>query len=145
MKSKELKAYNLPSDDVLINQIDAKPRYLFVILFLLGILSFGLKFPPIYGVMSITLAIILLLYTPKVTLMEFYNDYLVIYNKADKNNCVLIYYDEVSSWYYAWGGRKDYLYIELEDGSTEKIEAFSKTIFESNMNRHLRDKRKKSK
>ncbi|MBR4421358.1 MAG: hypothetical protein IKS69_02380, partial [Erysipelotrichaceae bacterium] len=75
-------------------------------------------------------------------LMEFFQDYLVIYNKADKNSCVLIYYDEISSWYYTWSANRDYLYIELENGTVEKIEAFSKTLFETDMNRFVRTKKK---
>ena len=65
-----------------------------------------------------------------------------MFNKADKSSCVLIYYDEISSWYYTWSANRDYLYIELENGSTEKIEAFSKTVFEANMNRFVRGKKK---
>jgi hypothetical protein len=81
---------------------------------------------------------------PKVILMEFYSDYLVMYNKADKDNCVLIYYDEIASWHYVWGANRDYLCIELSDGSEEIIEAFSKSLFEGNMNRFLKDKHRKN-
>ena len=56
---------------------------------------------------------------------------------------MLIYYEDITSWYYAWGANHDYLYIELADGSKERIEAFSRSIFESNMNRFLKDKKRK--
>ena len=84
-------------------------------------------------------------FMPKVVLMQFFSDFLVMYNKADKNTCELIYYEDVVSWHYAWSANRDYLYIELKDGQTERIEAFSKTIFEYNMNRFLKAKHKKSK
>jgi hypothetical protein len=32
----------------------------------------------------------------------------------------------------------------MEDGTTEKIEAFSKTLFEAQMNRFLKDKHRKA-
>ena len=107
-------------------------------------LSFMFKLPIAYGVTMIIVSLCAIAYMPRVVLMEFYQDYLVLYNRADKNNCVLIYYDEVSSWYYSWSANRDYLYIELENGNVEKIEAFSKTIFESTMNRFMRDKRRKN-
>lgn len=144
MKSKELKTYNLPKDDMVVAQIDAKPNSLFIFVILIGVLSFMFKLPIAYGVTMIIVSLCAIAYMPRVVLMEFYQDYLVLYNRADKNNCVLIYYDEVSSWYYSWSANRDYLYIELENGNVEKIEAFSKTIFESTMNRFMRDKRRKN-
>lgn len=142
MKSKELKAYNLPGEDLLISRIDAKPNLIFTLFIILGILSFFFNISFFYGAALILLSINAMIFMPKVTLIEFFQDYFVIYNKADKNRCVMIYYDEVSSWYYSWSTNRDYLYIELEDGSIERIEAFSKTLFESNMNRFLKDKKK---
>ena len=144
MKSKELKTYNLPKDDMVVAQIDAKPNSLFIFVILIGVLSFMFKLPVAYGVTMIIVSLCAIAYMPRVVLMEFYQDYLVLYNRADKSNCVLIYYDEVSSWYYSWSANRDYLYIELENGNVEKIEAFSKTIFESTMNRFMRDKRRKN-
>ena len=145
MRSKELKTYNLPAEDVLISSINAKPNFLFCLLIILGIMSYFLDIPFFYGATLIGLSLVVLIFTPKVTMMEFYQNYLVMYNKADRNSCVLIYYDEVASWHYTWSTNRDYLNIELEDGSVERIEAFSKTLFESNMNRFLKDKKKTGK
>ena len=116
----------------------------FVIMIMIGLFSFIASFPKVYGFILIGFSICALIYMPRVLLMEFYNEYLVVYNKADKNNCVLIYYEDITSWYYSRGASHDYLYIELSDGRLEKIDAFSKSIFESNMNRFLKDKRRKS-
>lgn len=142
MKSKELKVHNLPGEDLLISRIDAKPNLIFTLFIILGVMSFFLNISFFYGAALILLSINAMIFMPKVTLIEFFQDYFVIYNKADKNRCVMIYYDEVSSWYYSWSTNRDYLYIELEDGSIERIEAFSKTLFESNMNRFLKEKKK---
>ena len=144
MKSKELKTYNLPEDSPVIAQIDAKPNFLFTIMIMLGLFSFIASFPKIYGIILISFSVCALIYMPRVLLMEFYNEYLVAYNKADKNNCVLIYYEDITSWYYSRGASHDYLCIELSDGREEKIEAFSKSIFESNMNRFLKNKNRKN-
>ena len=142
MKSKELKTHNLPVDIFPISKIDAKPDVLFILLILLGLFSFTLHITSFYGITIILTSLCVLLFMPKVRLMEFFQEYLVMYNKADKNSCVLIYYDEIASWYYTWSANRDYLYIELENGSVEKIEAFSKTLFEANMNRFVREKKK---
>ncbi len=142
MKSKELKTYNLPEDNPVIAEIDAKPNFLFWILILMGLFSFLTSFPKVYGIILIGFSLCALIYMPRVVLMEFFQDYLVAFNKADKNNCVLIYYEDIASWHYSRGASRDYLCIELVNGTTEQIEAFSKSVFESNMNRFLKDKRK---
>lgn len=145
MKSKELMVYNLPDNTPMIGEIDAKPTLLFVLFLVLGSLSFLTNIPIQYSVMIIIVSLFAIIFMPKVVLMQFFSDFLVMYNKADKNTCELIYYEDVVSWHYSWSANRDYLYIELKDGQTEKIEAFSKTIFEYNMNRFLKTKRKKSK
>lgn len=141
MKSKELKTYNLPSDSFFISEINAKPTVLFLLITFVGFVS--LFFNSVPKVFSITITIvgfICVCLMPRVVLIEFYNDYMVLYNKADKNTCEIIYYDEVESWYYNRGTTKDYLIINMMDGSSTKIEAFSKTIFEVNVSRYLKDK-----
>lgn len=145
MKSKELKTYNLPKDDLLISSIDAKPNYVFILAFLLGAILLFIESSRVYGLTIITIVIVMYIYLPKVVLMEFFQEYLVLYNRADNNSCVLVYYDEIISWNYSWSANRDYLNIELENGESERIEAFSKTIFESNMNRFLKEKKKKNK
>lgn len=145
MKSKELKVYNLPNENTMISEIYAKPTWLFILLVFVGIGSLVAKMNPIYGITLILVGIIAIIAMPRVTQIEFYNDYLVLYNRADKNTCAIVYYNEVKTWYYTWTAKKDILTIELEDGSIEQIEGFSKTIFEANMSRFLKDKHRKNK
>lgn len=145
MRTKELKTYNLPSDNALISEINAKPTWVFILFIIIGILSIALRFSYLYGGFIIATGLICVIFMPRVTVMEFYHDYLVAYNRVDKSKCFIIYYNEVSSWYYSWSAKKDYLCIELEDGSEEKIEAFSKTLFEAYMYKFLKDKHKKNK
>ena len=144
MKSKELKVYNLPNDSFFISEINAKPTILFLLVFFSGIISLFFSFSKVYGIIISLTGLACICFMPRAVLIEFYNDYLILYNKADKNTCTIIYYNEVSSWYYTWGTSRDFLVIELEDGSQEKIEAFSKTIFEVNMSRFLKDKHVKN-
>lgn len=144
MKSKELKIYNLPKDDIAISQIDAKPTLFFASLIFIGFISLALPISKIYGISLLIFGIIAMIYMPRVVMLEFYQDYMILYNRADKDVCTLVYYDEVSSWNYARGARRDYLYIELENGRIEKTEGFSRSLFESQMNRFLKDKSRKN-
>ena len=144
MKSKELKVYNLPKDDLVISSIDAKPTLLFMLIILLGLISFAFDIPWMYGTTMLSVGIIAMAFMPRVVMVEFYQDYMILYNRADKDVCILVYYDDVSSWNYVRGVSRDYLYIELQNGRIEKIEGFSKTLFESQMNRFLKDKCRKS-
>lgn len=99
----------------------------------------------VYGIAIAVIGLSFLMFLPKLIMLEFYDDYMILHNKANKTDCVLIYYEDVVSWHYQWNAYKDYLYIELIDGTNERIEAFSKTEFELAMNRFLKDKRKKTK
>ena len=145
MKSKELKSYNLPTDDEQLSELNAKPTALFMLFIVLGISLIFMKLPIANGIILIIIGAVGICFMPRVTLIRFFRNYLVMYNRADKNKCILIYYNEVKSWYYSWSAKKDKLIIELEDGTIESIEAFSKTIFEAYMYKHLREKHKKNK
>ena len=144
MKSIEIKQYNLPQDRFLVDRIDAKPNYLFGLLIIFGIFLLGYNTASLFGFIVIAFGVACIVFMPNVVLMEFYDNYLVMFNKANKNTCFLVYYNEVASWYYSWSANKDFLNIELIDGSVIKIEAFSKPLFESKMNRFLKDKHKKN-
>lgn len=51
---------------------------------------------------------------------------MVMQNKAAKDDCIMIYYDEIISWQYIRSSKVDTLVVELEDGTLEKIDCFSK-------------------
>ncbi len=143
MKSKQLKSYNIPTNDPFMDAIDAKPVGLMIIAIFFGALLLVTGASRIFGFTLILFATFCLLFLPQDILVYFFREYLILYNKADRSKCSLIYYDEVSSWYYSWSAAKDYLYIELIDGSVEKIEAFSRGMFEFKMRMFLKDKQKK--
>ena len=74
MKSKVLKTYNLPPDAVLIGSIDAKPTFLFAIIFVIGLFLLTMDIPSAYSVSMILLSLVAIVYLPKVVMMEFYHD-----------------------------------------------------------------------
>ena len=144
MKSKELKVYNLPNDRQINQTIDAKPYDLMIITLSAGIIISFLENLTAVGITVTVISVFCLLFLPKRILMEFSDDYAVLYNRADHNECLMIYYEDVLSWKYQRGVTYDELKISLEDGSSASVEAFSRFRFESVMNLYLREKKVKN-
>ena len=144
MKSKELKTYNLPEDRIMLSKIDAKPTELLFVFFVAGI--FLLVFRQyIWGIAIISGSICAAAFLPSRTLAEFYFDFMVLYNHANKNTCEIIYYDDVVAWNYSYGMGYDTLNIRLVDDSSHNVDGFSRFLFENHMNRYLKDKKEKKK
>lgn len=122
--------------------LDAKPYILLYSMFLFGIIMV-LFAKYTFGVSIIFFSAACIIFLPQRVLIEFYDEYMVAYNKASKDDCTLIYYEDVSSWYYKFNVYQDSLEIILTDGSIQKIPGYSKTVYESIMNKYLKDKRKK--
>ena len=144
MKSKELKTYNLPEDRVLLAAIDAKPEWMIFAFFVLGVFLIVYQ-RYIAGSSFFGIAICATFFLPNRVLVEFYSDFLVIFNHANKNTCEIIYYDDVVNWSYVYGITYDTLDIKLIDDSVHSIDAYSKVLFENLMNRFLKDKKEKKK
>ncbi len=144
MNSKELKRYNLPEDRFLLAAIDAKPSFILFLIFIIGLVLVVVRQYSV-GIVVTLLATISYIALPSRVLMEFYQNYLVLYNHANKNDCEMIYYDEVVKWRYVYGINYDYVELILVDDSTHTIDAFSRSLFEGYLNKYLKDKKDKTK
>ena len=144
MDSKELKKYNLPEDRFLLAAIDAKPSFILFLIFMAGLTLVVIREYTI-GIVVTVLASLSYAVLPSRVLIEFYQNYLVLYNHANKNDCEMIYYDEVVKWRYVYGVNYDYVELLLIDDSTHTIDAFSRVKFENFLNRFLKDKKDKTK
>lgn len=144
MRSKQIRTIHIPNDTKPKKVIDAKPYPLFAIAILVGIVLFvcGAYAP---GIIVILLVLGFLIFLPTRRLIEFYDEYMVIYNCQSLDECKIVYYDEVSYYIYHWGVNGDELELGLIDSSIERIECFSKMLFESYLKIFLPDKRKKTK
>lgn len=142
MKTKEIKRYNLPVDRTIIKRIDAKPYELLAILVFIA-LVISLNDHWYFGGGFAFFGILIFVVMPNRLLIEFTDEYLVLYNHVNSADCMIVYYDDVVSWRYNVGFKEDELIITLSDGSTQKIEAFSKLTFELAMNKFLKDKKDK--
>ena len=139
MKSKQLKSYNLSPDRAYNEVLDAKPYLLFTLIAVVGVV-FITRALLIPGSILVVTGILSLLIFPPRRLIEFYDDNMILYNKASKADCVDIYYDEIESWKYIQGVKDDEIIFKMLDGSEQKISAYSKLRFEKCLNKYLKDK-----
>lgn len=140
MKSKELKNYNLPENRTYNEAIEAKPMVLLLLIMAIG---FGLMLIKQYivGISLFLFGAACLIFLPNRRIIEFYDDYMILYNKARKDECNVVYYDDVKSWEYKTRVSIDELVITLNDDTIQKVDAFSKIEFESDLNKYLKNKK----
>lgn len=142
MKSKELKNYNLPDNRMYNIDIEAKPINLFFILMIIGLLlAIGKYF--VYGLSLFIFSLLCIFILPNRRMIEFYDDHMIIYNKARKDECNIIYYEDVKSWEYVTklGVVADEIIFTLNDDTKQTLEAFNKNKFEKPLNIYLKDKK----
>lgn len=142
MKSKELKNYNLPDNRTYNDDIDAKPINLFFILMIVAIIIVMKKLY-IYGISLFVFALLCLFILPNRRMVEFYDDHMIVYNRARKDECNILYYEDIKSWEYIQklGLSPDEIIFTLSDDSIQKLEAFNKAKFERLFNLYLANKK----
>lgn len=143
MKSKTLKTTNL-SQERIVGELKTKPTGFFATMFFIGVglLLFNRVYQAI-GMLMVAFSSYALFVAPDKTLMQFTEEYLVLHNRLDHDECKLVYWDEIVSWMYLKRSRYDYLVVELIDGSTERIECYNKLKVENYMRVYAGDKQKR--
>lgn len=126
IKSKILKIRNLPTDGKKIDQINAKP-YLFIIVFL--IVGICLMCTRLYlvGFVVTFLFLYYLLFVKDVVLIEFFDRYAVFYLNNGKDECFLLFWEDVLHWSIS-GNRNDLdlLSIVLRNNETVALKCLSR-------------------
>lgn len=146
MKSQRILIRNLP-DAVLAPRkvISVKP-----IAALYGMLGLGFVFLFInrpFALAAITMILVStfsLIVLPDRILCEFSNTWMALYNQHNKQECMMVYYEDIVSWQYEWHSTVDSLVICLIDGSTESLDVYSKKRLAKLMNEHVPGKEIKS-
>lgn len=144
MKSKILRTANLANERI-CGELRTRPTGFFATLFLIGI-SF-LLFDRVYqaiGMLMVAFSCFSLFIAQDKVLIQFSEEYLVLHNTMDDEECKLIYWDEIVNWSYLKRTKYDYLVVELIDGTTEKMECFNRIKVENYMKVYAGDKQKKS-
>ncbi len=97
VRSKILKIRNLPTDGELIDHINAKP-YLFILVYIA--IGLALMFTRLYliGIVITFMFLYYLLFVKDVTLIEFYDKYAIFYLNNGKDECFLLFWEDVEKW-----------------------------------------------
>lgn len=144
MKSKVIKIKNLPKTENKPHNVNVKPTFFLCILLVIGVIFTFLKaYMMLMGFAMILLSLFALLIMPDRTLVTISDEYLVLYNCSNRDECTLIYWDEIVFWQYEWHGSADLLAIGLIDGSTETQEMFSRRSIARWMRQYANGKEKK--
>ena len=141
MKSKVLKIRNLPEDMQILNEVKVKPIGTLIFLLLAsGLFILSGSTIAVLGVVLLAVSIYALLVMPDRILMQFTEDYVVLYNRKNRDECMLIYWDEIMRWQYQKHNNEDMLVLNLIDGQTEAIECFNRNRTVSYFKIYAKDK-----
>ncbi len=81
----------------------------------------------IIGIIIFILAIYGMAFVPNRKLIDFTNEFMISYLFNNKEECILIYWDEINQWRYIFGhGSNDHLSIVTNDGAKYMIDATNK-------------------
>ncbi len=146
MKSQVIKSRNLPKDyKTYEKMINVKPIGLLIVTLISGVLITFLKpYLAMSGISMIVLSLFCLVVMPDKELCRFTKEYLVLFNRHQKDECTLVYWDEVVSWHYEWYKTYDKMVVELIDGSCEIQEMYSIYAIKKEMELHAPNKMKKN-
>ena len=127
MKSKVLKIRNLPQEMQVLNEVKVKPiGSLLALMLVSGVFIISGSSIAIVGVVLLAISSYALIVMPDWILMQFTDEFLVLYNRKNRDECMLIYWEEILLWQYQKHNNEDQLWLQLTDGQTETIECFNR-------------------
>ncbi|MEG0345942.1 MAG: hypothetical protein RR435_06675 [Erysipelotrichaceae bacterium] len=133
IKSKHLKIRNIPKEKVKLASIGSKPYLVLSILLIISIMTLTTRFR-LFGLILTIFFIYCIVFLKDNSTVEFYNNFVIFYDENSAEDCYLIFYHEIDSWYYKKNlSDLDVVYFILNDGS--KLEF--KSLSESKMKKHL--------
>ena len=146
MKSQSIKIRNLPNDQTQVTRtVNVKPVLFLLFLLVLGIIMVVLRaYLFVGGLFLIGLALFAILVMPDRILCQFTDRYLVLYNCRERDECNILYWDEIVSWQYEWHASSDRLVISMVDGSVQTQEMYSKRSIAGMMKRYIPGKEVRS-
>jgi hypothetical protein len=127
MRSQTIKIRNIPDVPPVQKTVSVKPSGLIALFLTLGMAFLFLRtYMALAGLFLIMMATFALVIMPDRKLAEFTLDYLILYNCKARDECRLLYWDEIVAWQYEYHTSYDRMEISMVDGSTEAIEMFSR-------------------
>lgn len=130
MRSQKIKIRNVETDkSKLVRTLRVKPTLLLFFILLCGTgIIFLVPYLIILGIGLVMTAGFALIVLPDRILCEFTKDYLILYNHPSRDDCTLVYWEDIVSWQYEYHGACDQLVLILVDGSTERQDVYSKRV-----------------
>ena len=93
MKSKVLKIRNLPQEMQVLNEVKVKPiGSLLALMLVSGVFIISGSSIAIVGVVLLAISSYALIVMPDRILMQFTDEFLVLYNRKNRDECMLIYW-----------------------------------------------------
>lgn len=131
MKSKELKIYNIPRDKPPFLSMNIKPRRLLICVLWGSVILSCLNFEwSVIGLCGSAISVFALVAMPDRTLLDIYEDKIVVYDSRQMDNCFCIFWDELLTWQYIRGTYTDRLRLELIDGQHAECDVYrSRKLF----------------
>ncbi len=146
MKSQTIKIRNLPTTSKTIYTVCVKPKGILIFLMFLGlVVSFRSSYYSSTLVCLVMIPMFALCFMPDRELVRFTTDYLIMFNTRNRDQCSIIYWDEIVNWQYEWHPSSDLLVVNLVDGSSQSVDMFSKKSIIKYMNLFLPNKELKQK
>ena len=140
-----IKVKNLPEECANAPLVSVKPKILLILLLVVGLIL--IIFYPYYyiiGMCLLLISIFCIFALPDHELMRFTKDYIVLYNNRDRSLCYMVYWDEIVNWQYEYHTSSDLLVLSLIDGSTQSVDAYSKSSIITYMNTYAPGKEVKT-
>lgn len=144
VRSKILKIRNLPIDGKKIGQIKAKP-YGFILLFLfMGICLLCTRFY-IVGFVITAIFIYYLFFVRDMVLVEFFDRYVVFYLNNGKEECFLLFWEDIEHWNITSSRRDmDVLNIILRNNQTIALKCLGRKKIEKYFNEYASNHHEKN-
>ena len=125
MKSKTLKARNIPAGHVTFFRMNIKPTEYLTAVLAVSVFFLFLDAPfPAIGLIACTVVCFALVATPDRTLLEMNDMFMTFYSPKDASECVILFWDEILVWQYVKHRQCDYLKVELINGEVYDSEVY---------------------
>lgn len=126
VKSKILKIRNLPIDGKKVDQIKAKPYMFIIVILLFGIALLWTNFY-LLGILITLFFLYYLLFVKDTLLVEFYDYYVVFYLNNGKEECFLLFWEDIDHWDISCSRREcDVLNITLKNNETLALKCLAR-------------------
>ncbi len=138
IRSNHLKCRNLPYDYEVVDQIDSKPVIGLAALAIIGFFTLGSQYFMI-GAVLIFMSFYGFINMKNDTLVVFTDSFVIFYLDNHKEDCYLIYWDEIMDYRYINKPfETDLIEITLINGKKIQFKSVSKPILMRNFKKHVK-------